>query len=483
MPSQTQDAAIGAVFDGRYRIDALLGRGGMGAVYRAHQLAVGRDVAVKLLHPTLSADAATVSRFENEAKVIAGLRHPNTIKLVDVGRLPDARIFIVTELVEGRTLDERFGEGLPLAQAISILSQVCDALIEAHQRGVVHRDLKPGNVMVERIGAQEVAKVLDFGIAKLAAQPKVTATGTIFGTPAYMSPEQAKGEAVDGRTDIYALGIMLYEAATGRLPFESTSPGALMVKHISEEPTPPSDRLQEGALPPLFEDLILQMLEKDPEDRPQSLEEVRRRLTDPKLLDDPGPGPEATSESERVTDGWTPSGIGTTAEVHSLALNPPPGTRRSRALLGLALILLGLGGWWAWTGAGDHSLDTQALDPRPPAEAEALDPRRPKETEAPARTERPPPMEPAEDDAAQTESTAASVPDPTPRERTSSPPKVSPSPDSQKQRPRRRPRPVESKQDPASPVTKPPAKTPTKAKPAPPTQSSPVPPGLQDVEL
>lgn len=351
----SDDGTIGAVFDGRYRIEALLGRGGMGAVYRAHQLAVGRDVAVKVLHPALSADAATVERFENEARAIASLRHPNTIKLVDVGRLTDGRIFIVTELVEGKTLEDLLDDGLPLPEAIAILLQVCDALNEAHQQGVVHRDLKPGNVMVERIGSQDVAKVLDFGIAKLAAQPKVTATGAIFGTPAYMSPEQAKGVAVDARTDVYALGVMLYQLATGRLPFESTSPGALMVRHISEEPQPPSDLLDgiERRISPMLEDLILQMLEKDPDDRPETMEEVRRRLSDPKLLAEPEPEPALAPPavpSRDEQDTAPPAPPPGPSEFRDPTLGTPraPPSRRAGLWLAGTALALALGGWWAW---------------------------------------------------------------------------------------------------------------------------------------
>ncbi|MEO1233071.1 MAG: serine/threonine-protein kinase, partial [Myxococcota bacterium] len=185
--------AIGAVLDGRYRLDAKLGEGGMGAVYRAHQLSAGRDVAVKLLHSVLSKDTALLDRFETEAKVIANLRHPNTLRLYDVGRLQDGRLFIVTELIEGESLAAYLAREPSLSRVLNLLRQVAEALSEAHERGVVHRDLKPANIMVERVGATEIAKVLDFGIAKLADQPKLTATGAIFGTPAVALRRTAEG--------------------------------------------------------------------------------------------------------------------------------------------------------------------------------------------------------------------------------------------------------------------------------------------------
>jgi len=488
-----QDDAIGAVFEGRYRIEAMLGRGGMGVVYRAHQLAVGRDVAVKVLHPALSADTATVDRFENEARVIANLRHPNTIKLVDVGRLPDARIFIVTELVEGRTLDELIASGLSLPAALGILVQVCDALSEAHQRGVVHRDLKPGNVMVERIGVQDVAKVLDFGIAKLAAQPKVTATGTVFGTPAYMSPEQAKGVPIDGRTDIYALGIMLYQVATGRLPFEATSPGVLMVRHITEEPPSPSEMLAgtDRSIPPKLEDLILQMLEKEPDDRPQSLDEVRRRLADPSLLEEGATAPPETplvdaGADEAPTADWSPS------DDHGLGTMEPRPSSRPVALwwAGVALLLL-LGGWWMWAGGGGSGpSDTEALpigstSPSPSLEAPEL--------EAPGpdgETERAPNEFTADREAAPTSAPRSEhSTEPKPEAAAEPPPEVAPSePKTAKPRPsRRRRRPAEASPTPklgrSSPKSKAPAEDQAPEASTETAPATPVPPGLQDVEL
>lgn len=449
VPSETRDPSIGEVFEGRYRLDARLGRGGMGAVYRAHQLAVGRDVAVKVLHPSLSADAQTVARFENEAQVIAALRHPNTLKLLDVGRLPDDRVFIVTELVEGETLDARLARGLTLDEGVAILTQVCDALSEAHAQHVVHRDLKPANVMVERIGTQDVAKVLDFGIAKLAAQPKVTATGTIFGTPAYMSPEQAQGTEVDARTDIYALGVMLYQLASGRLPFESESPGAMMVKHMTEEPPPPSERMAGVQVPPRLEDLILQLLEKDPNDRPQSMGEVRRRIADPALLEVPRDAP-----TERAAPPTAPD----TRALQRAAMPRRVGPWLALFAAGLLLV----GGW---------VLQQQQQQP----EAQAI--------EAPSL----PPMAPAGASPAENPSAPAEAPAP---ETIASPAAAAttgrdvsvdtPPPRPEKRRPRpRRTRPERTQPKPAATREAEPIQEPEPVSPPP----TPVPPGLQDVDF
>ena len=273
------DALIGAEIDGRYEVTAKLGEGGMGAVYRAHQPSVGRDVAIKVLATAVTKDPKVVQRFQNEARAIAQLRHPNTLKVLDTGTIADGRMYIATELVEGEALVALLRAGRMSPDRVARLGrQLCDALGEAHARGIVHRDLKPGNLMVEPVGDVEVLKLLDFGIAKLTHQPKMTTTGMIFGTPAYMSPEQARGEAVDHRSDIYSVGLILYECVSGEQPFECEVPAALLLKHAYDPATPLSDLADPPHIPPELEDLIMQMLEKDPAARPQSMAEVRAVL-------------------------------------------------------------------------------------------------------------------------------------------------------------------------------------------------------------
>jgi serine/threonine-protein kinase len=276
---EPQDPLIGAVVGGRYRLEQRIGKGGMAVVYRATQSNVDRPVAVKILNAEVTGNEQVVSRFELEARVIARLRHPNTIKLLDVGRTEDERLFLVTELLEGAPLNRLLRRAeITAMRAVRIIGQVAESLAEAHAAGIVHRDLKPANLFVERVGRLDVAKVLDFGIAKLMDGPRWTAIGAIFGTPAYMSPEQAQGLPVDAKSDIYSLGVILYECLSGELPFPGTSSAVIISQHIKEPPRPLSSLPHAIRLPHELEALAMQMLEKKPESRPESMEEVRERL-------------------------------------------------------------------------------------------------------------------------------------------------------------------------------------------------------------
>lgn len=348
--------AIGAVLDGRYRLDAKLGEGGMGAVYRAHQLSAGRDVAVKLLHSVLSKDTALLDRFETEAKVIANLRHPNTLRLYDVGRLQDGRLFIVTELIEGESLAAYLAREPSLSRVLNLLRQVAEALSEAHERGVVHRDLKPANIMVERVGATEIAKVLDFGIAKLADQPKLTATGAIFGTPAYMSPEQADGARVDHRTDIYSLGVLLYEVTYGRKPFLAEGAGALLVKHLTE--TPPSAKELGVTVSSGLERLIDEMLAKAPDQRPSGMPAVAQRLAALATAGDT----ESSSVPVSSAAPFAPATLAATGEL----VAAPTSRRRATYALGAALIAGALGLFWLTR--GPQRPEVEVISPPPSLE-------------------------------------------------------------------------------------------------------------------
>lgn len=283
------DPFIGQVIDGRYRVDGVLGRGGMGVVYRAHQVNVDRAVAVKVLNHDASGRPEVVRRFENEARIISKLRHPNTLKLIDFGHLPDGRLFIINPLLEGLPLDEvlkREGR-LPLSRTLMIVREVALALAEAHDHGVVHRDLKPANIFTERLGRQEVVKVLDFGIAKLTHETtQITQENTTIGTVPYMSPEQVRAEQIDARSDLYSLGCVAYECLVGRPPFGGESFLSVAMKHLNDDPPP----LRE-AVPPLpgldaaVEELVLRCLEKLPDDRPpdamalvKAVQRIERRL-------------------------------------------------------------------------------------------------------------------------------------------------------------------------------------------------------------
>ena len=271
---------------GRYRILTKIGEGGMGAVYRGEQISLRRVVAVKLLRAELSANLTLLRRFSAEAEAVAKLSHPNTVNVYDFGQDTDGALFIAMEYIDGRSLrDVVAKEGpLPPARALSIAGQVAASLADAHARNIVHRDLKPDNVMLQERGRQrDVVRVLDFGIAKLrddsrATQQAMTQAGDMLGTPQYMAPEQIKGDAVDGRCDVYALGCMIYEMVTGRLPFEAPTIMAMLSKHLIEAPVPPSQRRPDLGLPAVLDQLVMAAMAKDPAQRPATMEHVGEQL-------------------------------------------------------------------------------------------------------------------------------------------------------------------------------------------------------------
>jgi serine/threonine-protein kinase len=272
------DPLVGAtVAGGRYQVLRLLGAGGMGAVYLARQVAMDRMVALKLIAPQAEAHGQeVVQRFHQEMRASAKIEHPNTIRVYDFGET-DGRLFLAMEYLEGRTLRRVLGADgpLPTARVIRIAIQIAKALGAAHEEGIVHRDLKPENVvLLDRYGDSDFVKVLDFGIARSldATEQRMTATGAVIGTPAYMAPEQAAGRTVDGRTDLYALGVMLYEMVTGALPFTKPTAIALLVAHTTEPPPPVQERAP--ALPPRLAALIMRLLAKDPVERPASATEL-----------------------------------------------------------------------------------------------------------------------------------------------------------------------------------------------------------------
>ncbi|MBM2811795.1 MAG: serine/threonine protein kinase with sensor(s) [Chloroflexi bacterium] len=258
---------------GRYRLGPLIGSGGMAGVYEAEDTLLGRKVAVKLLLPQYAADDGFVERFEYEARATAGLTHPGIVGVYDVGE--DAgRHFIVMELVEGRPLKEIIRGGpLSADRTVDVGVQVAKALEYAHQRGIVHRDVKPQNILVSADGG---ARLVDFGIAKASGAASNTNVGTVLGTVHYIAPEQARGEPAIPATDIYSLGAVLYEVATGRLPFTGDSALEIATKHVSAAPVPPSQ--VNPLVPIMLERAILHALEKDPARRPASGGDLAREL-------------------------------------------------------------------------------------------------------------------------------------------------------------------------------------------------------------
>ncbi len=275
---------LGRTIDGRYRIDAPLGSGGMGAVFRATQLPVERPVAVKLLRAS-EASEALATRFRREARAIAALRHPQIVQLIEFGEAESGEHYLVMELIEGRTLEAVIASDAPLPEqrVARIGAGIAKGLACAHDGGVVHRDLKPANIMLtDHAGERDFVRILDFGIAQLAgpeaaASFDLTGTNAILGTPRYLSPEQARGEAVVPQTDLYALGLVLYELLTGRSPFDASSLTGWLMAHVQEEPAPlvgSDGRSLAGALPAL----VLRCLAKDPSQRPESARAVLAAL-------------------------------------------------------------------------------------------------------------------------------------------------------------------------------------------------------------
>jgi hypothetical protein len=262
---------------GNWRLERLLGAGGMGRVYLGVQPAIGARVAVKVLAHELSGDPRAVERFFAEARAVNLIHHENIVDVLDLAQLPDGRPYIVMEYLAGITLGAAIAhpQPVPLGTLARLTAEVLDALAAVHAAGVVHRDLKPDNVFVTPAGR---AKVLDFGLAKLVSSDvRLTRSGTVVGTPAYMSPEQVGDEALDGRSDLYSVGVMLYQAATGRLPFE-TRVAFAMFQHHRETP-PPAPRAARPELPAAYEAVILRALAKAPADRFASAHEMAAALT------------------------------------------------------------------------------------------------------------------------------------------------------------------------------------------------------------
>jgi serine/threonine protein kinase len=274
---------IPEIIAGRFRIECEIGRGGMGTVYRATQLGLERPVAVKIIKQEFASDQHVAERFMREARTMAKLRHPHAAMIFDAGNLPDGRHFIVMEFVEGATLSEcLLREGrLTAERAVSIASDICDVLIEAHRLGIVHRDLKPSNIMLSDRGVC----VLDFGVAKVLATSAAadalsthatTGSGFIVGTPRYMSPEQCIGQKVGARSDLYSVGVLLYEMLAGQPPFTDVLPSAVLVKQATMAP-PPLPKLRQNIPRPLAV-AVHTLLAKRPEDRPNDAAAARRLL-------------------------------------------------------------------------------------------------------------------------------------------------------------------------------------------------------------
>ncbi len=277
----TRDNLLGSIVDDRYEVLAVIGEGGMGRVYRVRHRRLGRSFAMKALRLDLARESVLTERFIQEARAAAVLTHPNVVQINDFGTLASGQPYFVMELLEGRTLTRILREEGPIdpLRCLTIARQIAEALAAAHSMGVIHRDLKPDNVILIRpTGAHMTVKVLDFGLAKVAVSSRLTRPGVVFGTPHYMSPEQASGEPFDHRVDIYALGIMMFEMVTGRVPFEADTYMGVLSKHMYAAPPKPREyHAPAGALSG-FEEIIAGCLAKNPVERWPSMTDLARRL-------------------------------------------------------------------------------------------------------------------------------------------------------------------------------------------------------------
>jgi serine/threonine-protein kinase len=304
---------------GRYQIIELVGRGGMGVLYRARDPVLERDVALKMMHVDFTLDATARERFQREAKAVARLQHRNVVTIHELGEV-DGTPYIVMEFLSGRDLDALLkGEvELSITQKIDIAAQLCEGLAYAHEQGIIHRDIKPGNVRILEDGT---VKILDFGIAKF-AMSSVTQSGTVMGTPSYMAPEQIMGQPLDGRADLFAVGVLLYELFTGAKPFSGDSPTAVVYQIMHVEPSPVRDVAPD--LPDAIQEIIARALQKDPNDRYTRAAEMAADLQTMKMMLDLPLGAERTptggllasaatlqlhATSMRPRSGGTPSGV------------------------------------------------------------------------------------------------------------------------------------------------------------------------------
>ncbi|MEY4582629.1 MAG: hypothetical protein RL701_7332, partial [Pseudomonadota bacterium] len=354
---EADNARVGSVLLQRYRIDAVLGRGGMSTVYRGVQLSVKRPVAIKLIAGNLARDPECVLRFRREAEAMARLQHPNTVRIYEFGVTEQDELFIVMELLEGQDLAERIVEQgtLPVPEALSITRQALESLCEAHGLGIVHRDLKPANIFLSRLPrGQVLAKVMDFGIADIDPHPertRLTRNGVMIGTPAYMSPEQVMGQSVDARSDLYTLGIILYEMLVGKTPFEDQPTASILLAQMSTAPRPLAQARPELQHAPELQVFLDGLLAKQAHERPASAEATLALIETLPRIEPAGatPRPATVEPVTRLRTGLLPAGIAR-ATLTQFTLLTRPGPARQRIFVGAGVavvLLLGLVTWRA----------------------------------------------------------------------------------------------------------------------------------------
>jgi serine/threonine protein kinase len=340
---------VGQVIADRYHISRKLGEGGMGAVYLAEHVKMGRQSAIKVMGSGMSHDPEAISRFNREAANASRINHPNVCAVYDFGETEDGTIYLAMEYVEGRTLSQLLKESgpLPLPRAAALLRQCGDALQAAHELGIVHRDLKPDNIMIVSAKGREVVKVVDFGIAKAAGGEKgqnVTKTGLVVGTPEYMSPEQLSGDLVDGRSDIYSLALVLYRTITDTLPFLADTAQETMIKRLTDDPMPLAQARPGTNFPAALQKVMDRALVRMPQERYGSAVEfaadVTRAIEGAKTTTTP-------ADTEAKTQMVKPSDLATakTAGIPPTRVASPKATlKASPVMIGTAVVVLALGG-------------------------------------------------------------------------------------------------------------------------------------------
>jgi serine/threonine-protein kinase len=372
------DPYVGALFAEKFRVDKLLGEGGMGRVYRATQLSLDKVICLKVLRRELAGDPETQARFQREAKAASRLNHPHSIQIIDFGTGEGGALYIAMEMVTGQDLQQLMQNQFPLSEdrIRHIMSQVLDALSEAHAQKIIHRDLKPENIMVGQFRAEpDFVKVLDFGIAQIqdGSANKLTKAGLVCGTPEYMSPEQARGEELDARSDLYSAGIILYQMAVGKLPFTATTPMGFVSKHLVEVPRPAHEARPEVSV--ALSNFIARALSKDRKDRPASALAMRDELI-------------STGGAKAATPGGVkPAAAGKPMPLGPAAQAPASRASRNGIWIAAAVAVFGAAGLVAW-------------ELRPPAHGQALKPATPGSTPTSPSPQAPPAAPTAEQAAA-----------------------------------------------------------------------------------
>jgi tRNA A-37 threonylcarbamoyl transferase component Bud32 len=365
-PPSRVDPYLGKTIDGRYLIERLLGEGGMGVVYAGRHKVIDKKVAIKVLRGEMAADAELTERFLQEARAASAIGNPHIIDISDFGQLPDGSTYFVMEMLEGKALSTVITDSagpMPVQRLCHISKQIAHALSAAHAANIIHRDLKPDNVMLISRGTEkDFAKILDFGIAKVGSgTKKMTRAGSVFGTPHYMSPEQAAGAAVDHRTDIYALGVILYEMASGKVPFDADNFMGILTQHMYKAPVPIRALVPEVDVPPGLDAVILKCLTKKPEGRYQTMEELVGDLE--KL--EKGLMPDAVQEMMARSGGFNVPADYFRSSAMPAPVPATPALPKKRwplyAVIGAVATILGLVG--AIVARGGNSTATTAVPP------------------------------------------------------------------------------------------------------------------------